>query len=59
MNYFRREFLSARAAVATMTAAGKVLAQGTPLAASKSPLGGAGSLPNNEERLRIINLRAI
>lgn len=58
MNYLRREFLSAGAAMATMTAAGTVVAQTTP-----PPAAGArrmaGELPNNEKRLRIINLREL
>jgi L-lactate oxidase len=52
----RRDLLTAGAAVATMTAAGTVLAQGNPPPSEASvPL--AGTLPSNEKRLRIINLR--
>lgn len=60
MNFLRREFLSAGAAVATMTAAGTVLAQTSPPAATEAPgtpPAAAGALPNNEKRIRIINLR--
>lgn len=56
MNFQRRDFLSAGAAVATMTAAGAALAQGNPPAPSEAPPL-SGTLPNNEKRLRIINLR--
>lgn len=56
MNYSRRDFLSAAAAAALLTEAGSVFAQGAAPAASESPLSGAGALPNNENRLRIINL---
>lgn len=56
MNYLRREFLSAGAAVATIGAAGPILAQTAPPQAAEAP-GTAGGLPNNEKRLRIINLR--
>jgi len=58
MNYQRRELLSAGAAIATMTAAGTVFAQGNPPAAGEPP-GMAGTLPNNEKRIRIINLREL
>jgi len=60
MNILRRELLSAGAAVATMTAAGTVLAQNNPPAATEAPAtapGMAGTLPNNEKRIRIITLR--
>jgi lactate oxidase len=60
MNFLRRDILSAGAAVATMTAAGTALAQNNPPAAteaSRTPPGGA--LPNNEKRIRIINLREL
>jgi L-lactate oxidase len=56
MNCLRREFLSAGAAVATVTAAGMALAQNNPPAPSETP-GTTGSLPDNEKRLRIISLR--
>lgn len=57
MNFQRRDFLSAGAAVATMAAAGTALAQGNPPAPSEAPPPPAGTLPSNEKRLRIINLR--
>lgn len=57
MNFQRRDFLSAGAAVATMTAAGAALAQGNPPAPSEASPRLSGTLPNNEKRLRIINLR--
>ena len=57
MNFQRRDFLSAGAAVATMTAAGAALAQGNPPAPSEASPPLSGTLPNNEKRLRIINLR--
>ncbi len=57
MNFLRRDFLSAGAAVATMTAAGVAAAQGDPAASSEAPQIAAGTPPNNEKRLRIINLR--
>jgi isopentenyl diphosphate isomerase/L-lactate dehydrogenase-like FMN-dependent dehydrogenase len=56
MRFLRRELLSAGAAVATITATGNVFAQNAPPPAPETP-GTAGSLPNNEKRLRIINLR--
>jgi hypothetical protein len=46
MNYLRREFLSAGAAVATIGAAGPILAQTAPPQAAEAP-GTAGGLPNN------------
>ena len=60
MNILRRELLFAGAAVATMTAAGTVLAQNNPPAATEAQAiapGMAGTLPNNEKRIRIITLR--
>lgn len=60
MNILRRELLSAGAAVATMTAAGTVLAQGNPPASAEAQAaapGMAGTLPNNEKKIRIITLR--
>jgi lactate oxidase len=60
MNILRRDLLSAGAAVATMTAAGTVLAQNNPPATAEAPAtapGMAGTLPNNEKRIRIITLR--
>jgi len=57
MNFLRREFLSVGAAAATMTAAGAVLAQGNPPEPSEAPQTPPGALPNNEKRLRIVNLR--
>jgi isopentenyl diphosphate isomerase/L-lactate dehydrogenase-like FMN-dependent dehydrogenase len=60
MNYLRRDFLSAGAAAATMTAAGAVFAQTNPPAPTEAPQprqSTTGALPNNEKRIRIINLR--
>ncbi|MGZ5876636.1 MAG: alpha-hydroxy acid oxidase, partial [Bradyrhizobium sp.] len=60
MNILRRDLLSAGAAVATMTAAGTVLAQNNPPATAEAQAtapGMAGTLPNNERRIRIITLR--
>jgi lactate oxidase len=45
------------AAAATVTAAGVVLAQGNPPVSGEAPQTLPGNLPNNEQRLRIINLR--
>ena len=62
MNFQRRELLSAGAVVATMTAAGTVLAQNNPPAAAE-PQGAlpgmAGTLSNNEKRIEFINLREL
>lgn len=57
MNFLRRDFLSVGAAAATMTAAGAVLAQGNPPVSGDATQTPPANLPNNEKRLRIINLR--
>ncbi|MGY3617076.1 alpha-hydroxy acid oxidase [Bradyrhizobium sp. USDA 10063] len=60
MDFLRRDLLSAGAAAATMTAATAVFAQTNspvPTEAPQAQPGMTGTLPNNEKRLRIINLR--
>jgi hypothetical protein len=61
MSLLRREFLSASAAAATLTASGTSFAQKAtptvPDAQDTAQTGMAGSLPTNEKKLRIITLR--
>ncbi|MBU6464782.1 MAG: hypothetical protein KGL35_00185 [Bradyrhizobium sp.] len=59
MNLERRDFLSAGAAIATMTAAGAVSRRAIPPAATEASPPLTGVLPNNEKRLGIINLREL
>lgn len=59
MNFQRRDILSAGAAIATVSAASAAFAQGNPPAPSEASPPLPGVLPNNEKRLRIINLREL